>query len=138
MKKRELPETRAMWMDGKLFSRDTESEERLKRLFEPDILIRHDYELTHRKRVWSPEEELIAAVLEQAVADFQRYAFFQDKKNRRHFLDVEQWISDDSNDRVCSFTNCCAVLGIEPGYLRRGLARWKETRSVKKVFHVAA
>jgi hypothetical protein len=80
----------------------------------------------------------MATVLEQTVADFQRYVLSQDEKGRRYFLAAEEWFSEDDRDWVFSFINCCAVLGIEPGYLRRGLARWKQNSSVKKVFPQAA
>ena len=119
-------------------SHDGNIVENLVSLFAPDLLLGYDYELAYCRRERAPEEELMATVLEQTVADFQRYFFSRDAKRRKYFLAAEEWFSEDDSDWVFSFINCCAVLGIEPGYLRCGLARWKENSAVKKLSLQAA
>jgi len=113
-------------------------DERIVRLFEPDVLAAEEYHRVHRRRVPSSEQDLMAAVLEQGIADYRRYVFAQDKKSRKLFIDAEAWISVDDHDWIFSFANCCDVLGIDPSYLRRGLALWQQSRAIEKVFPKAA
>jgi hypothetical protein len=80
----------------------------------------------------------MAAVLEQGIADYRRHAFARDKKGRKLFLDAMTWISFDDHDWVFSFANCCTALGIDSSYLRHGLVRWLQGRSIEKIFPKAA
>jgi len=138
MRRKKMPRTLATPLDEAASSRDANIVENLVSLFAPDVLLGYDYEIAYCVRERAPEEELMATVLEQTVADFQRYFLSQDEKGRKYFLAAEEWFSEDDSDWVFSFINCCAVLGIEPGYLRRGLARWKQNSAVKKLFIQAA
>lgn len=113
-------------------------DEKIFRLFEPDVLAAEEYHRLHRRRTPSSEQDLMAAVLEQAIADYRRYVFAGDKKGRKLFLDAEAWISVDDHDWVFSFANCCDALGIDPSHLRRRLARWQQSRSIEKIFPKAA
>jgi hypothetical protein len=74
----------------------------------------------------------MAAVLEVALADYQRCWKVRDKKSMERFADAQAWILESNSDWIFSFVNCCEALGIEPDYLRQGLLRWnqgKRTRS---------
>jgi hypothetical protein len=113
-------------------------DEKIVELLEPDVLAAEEYQRIHRRHALSSEQDLMAAILEQGIADYRRYVFARDKKGRKFFLDAEAWISIDDHDWVFSFTNCCGVVGIEPSYLRRGLGRWQQSRSSEKIFHKAA
>ena len=108
------------------------SEEILAKLCEPDILVPADYARVYDGGVLEPEEQLMVSVLEEGVADFQRFVLARDKKGARRFTEAETWIMSDDNDWVFSFANCCAVLGIEPGYLRKGLLAWREDRLARR------
>ena len=35
------------------------------------------------------------------------------------------WIFQDDYTRLCSFTNICDILEIDPDYVRTGLVRWR-------------
>ena len=49
--------------------------------------------------------------------------------DRRDFHDAKNWLNAaDDSERVFSFSNICEALGIDPGYLRRGLNQWVVTR----------
>lgn len=113
-------------------------DEKIVGMFEPDVLAAEEYHAVHRRRAPSSEQDLMAAVLEQGIADFRRYLFARDKKGRKLFLDAEAWVSVDDHNWIFSFTNCCDVLGIDPSYLRRGLALWQQSRAIEKVFPKAA
>ena len=118
------------------------------RMIEPDILLSAEYAQVYGKRVLEPEQQLLVSVLEEAVADYRRFVFARDKKGARRFCDAETWIMNDDNDWVFSFSNCCGVLGIMPGYLRKGLLAWREQQlaqakssfrqSSKNIFRKAA
>jgi len=82
-------------------------------------------------RMIEPEEQLMISVLEEGVADFQRFIFARDKKSARCFAEAESWILSDDNDWVFSFSNCCAVLGVEPSYLRKGLLAWRQAQLMR-------
>jgi hypothetical protein len=116
------------------------------RSLETDILVPTEFQAVYSRRVLSAEEELMAAVLEQGVADFQRYATATEKSKSRLFADANAWIGDKNSAWTFSFVNCCEVIGIEPDSLRQGLLRWQRraaeaslrTKPSFKRFHKAA
>ena len=76
------------------------------------------------------EKRLMAAVLADAVDVYQKMAFSGESKGRQLFLDAEEWLLGEGTSRAFffSFENICDVLGLEPEYIRRGLADWKRRR----------
>jgi hypothetical protein len=104
-------------------------------LFEPDILAAEEYRGAQRRSALPTELELMAAVLEQGIADYRRYASARDTKRRRLFRDAEAWLAGDELDWIFSFAGCCDALGIDPSCLRRRLAR---PLSTEKAFPDAA
>ncbi len=72
-----------------------------------------------------PEKRLMLAVLEDAIASFQR-AFIQPKDEDDGSNDIEAWL--DSNDMgwPFSFASICQALDMEPEFLRTGLRKWRE------------
>ena len=73
-----------------------------------------------------PEKRLMLAVLEDAIASFQR-AFFQPKAmiEDTEDFDVEAWLESDDMTWPFSFASICQALDMEPDYLRTGLADWR-------------
>jgi len=117
-------------------------EERVTSLFQPDTLMPEQYLETFRRKLYlEPEKKLLLAVLEDAIACFQKYLFSKDGKGRAVFLEAEEWILDGDTDWLFSFSNVCEMLGFEPSYLRDGLMRWKaeklESHSKAKVYQIA-
>jgi hypothetical protein len=96
--------------------------------FEVDILAAEDFARVYRSRPLSPERELMVAILEEAVADYQRCWKARDKKGMERFAEAQAWILESDSEWIFSFINCCEALGIEPGYLRQGLVRWKRAK----------
>ena len=108
-------------------------EDRVALLFQPDILLPAQYLETFRgKAHLEPEEKLMLAVLEDAVWYFQKYLFAQDSKGKGLFRDAEEWISEENSDWLFSFDNICEVFGLNPQYVREGLARWKEKKVAER------
>jgi hypothetical protein len=99
--------------------------------FEADILAAEDFARTYRSRPLSPERELMVAVLEGALFDYQRCCSARDKKGMKQFGDAKAWILESDSEWIFSFINCCEALGIEPGYLRQGLLGSKQKKRTR-------
>ena len=104
-------------------------EERVTSLFQPDTLLPEQYLETFRRKFHlEPEKKLMLAVLEDAIACFQKYIFARDGKGKLLFQETEGWVLDENVDWLFSFANVCDTLGFDPDYLRRGLLEWKTKR----------
>ena len=94
-----------------------------------------------RKSYAESEEKLMRAVLEDAIACFQKYVFARDRKKKVLFQEAQDWIQEIDRDWPFSFVNICEVLGFRPNYLRRGLEQWKaamvESREKHKMNRLA-
>jgi hypothetical protein len=73
-----------------------------------------------------PEERLMLAILEDAIRCFQTHHSAQCGNSKRLFEEVRRWIFHTGDDCVFGFENICSVLGLNPGYIRRGLVQWRE------------
>jgi hypothetical protein len=104
-------------------------EETFSALFQPDTLVQDEYFGVFRRETGlEPEKKLMSAVFEDAISCFQHYTFSRDKNGAALFREAENWILEKSDDRFFSFENICEILGFNPGYVRQGLLRWKETK----------
>jgi hypothetical protein len=74
--------------------------------------------------------------LADAIDHFQKYALAKDEKRRKLFQEAEEWFLEKDDDQLFSFEYICATLQLHPGYIRRGLLSWKQsklkTRSVER------
>jgi hypothetical protein len=103
------------------------AEEKMGSLFQPDILVPTQYfEAFRTKTDLEQEKRLMLAILEYAVASFEKYIFAHDSKGKAKFHETEDWILEENSDWIFSFENICEVLGFNPKYVRKGLLRWKE------------
>jgi len=96
-------------------------------LFLPDTVSPAQYlEAVCRKADLEPEQELMLAVLEEAVTCFQKYFAARDKIGTRLFCEAEEWILlPGKSGWFFSFDNICETLDLDPGYIRGGLQRWR-------------
>lgn len=102
-------------------------EEKVASLFQPDTLLPAQYlDTFRRKGHLEPEKRLMLAVLEDAIACFQKYVSARDGKGKTMFREAEEWILERDSDWVFSFDNVCEILGMDPHYVRQGIVRWKE------------
>jgi hypothetical protein len=81
----------------------------------------------HPSRACAPREcgevALMRAVLADAIKCFQRRFLSTRRRDQRLATEAEEWLFTDNSSRPFSFVHICAVLGVEPGYLRLGLKR---------------
>ena len=75
-----------------------------------------------------PEQRLLLAILEEAVATVQRYVIDERRRGRRLYREAEAWVLSDDVSWPCTFRNICDALGIDPDYLRGGVMRWSARR----------
>jgi hypothetical protein len=87
-------------------------EERALSVFQPDILIEHQYQSTYRRRFHlDPERVLMLAVLQDAVVCFQDNVKATCKRKQTMHLDAAEWITNDDRSYPFSFENICEALG---------------------------
>ena len=113
-------------------NRKIEPEQVLSKLIEADTILPEQYfdrlVLEHSA---FPEKRLMLAVLEDAVATFQRHVDAKNRRGKRLFQEAEDWVRSEDNDWPFAFVNICHTLEIEPEYLRRGLLAWKDKQLSK-------
>ena len=68
------------------------------------------------------------AVLEDAIGCFQNFVCAKDKRQKKWFLEAEEWFNEEESEWIFSFENICDVLRLDPQYLRQGLISWKRKR----------
>lgn len=109
------------------------AEEKMGSLFQPDTLLPAQYFDTVRRQAHlEPEKKFMLAILEDAVACFQKYIFAHDARGKTIFAEAEQWIMEENGDWIFSFENVCDALGLNPSYVRQGLLRWKEMKLAER------
>lgn len=67
---------------------------------------------------------LMFAVLQDAVACWFRYADGATSRKRRLFQETYEWLWTLTPGGLYAFENICAMLKLDPDYIRRGLLRW--------------
>ena len=108
-------------------------EERVTSLFQPDTLLPEQFLETFRRKLHlEPEKKLMLAVLEDAVACYQKYLFARDSKGKLLFQEAEEWVQERGGDWLFSFAHVCETLGFDPDYVRHGLMQWKEHRFAER------
>lgn len=72
------------------------------------------------------ERALRRAVLEDALRCFQKQFVTNGRRAQRLAREAEEWFFMDDFHWPFSFVNICAVLGLDPAYIRFKLKRWRE------------
>ena len=106
-------------------------EQTMDSLLQPDTLLPAQYlETIRRENHLDPEKMLMLAVLEDGVICFQKYLSTRDEREKRLLSEAEEWLLMEQNgeDWLFSFDNVCETLGLNPGYIREGLLRWRHHR----------
>jgi len=85
-------------------------------------------EAVYKRNIHEGEERLMLAVLDSAVEDFKEHVLSKDGKERKLFQKAEEWFLGKDSDQLFSFEYICAILGLAPAYIRRGLLSWKEAK----------
>ena len=104
-------------------------EDNVARMFEPDLITPEQYrDRVSSELVDQPEIRLMLAVMEDAVATYQRYATDSGRRSKRLFEEAQSWILSDDTSWPYSFENICHALRFNPDSLRRGLEEWRAER----------
>jgi hypothetical protein len=82
-------------------------------------------------RETSGEVALMRAILADALSCFQRQFLSSGRRAQRLAREAEEWFRADDPHWLFSFVNICAVLGLDPGYIRVGLRRWQQQQTAK-------
>jgi len=101
---------------------------------ESDIMVPSQFfDRIKTERSSQPEKRLMLAVMEDAIATFQKSVYSATRRQRRLLKETEEWIDSADAAWPFSFENICAALDIESAYLRSGLKRWKTDRLTQRV-----
>src|SRR5262249_2195296 len=101
--------------------------EEVSRLVTPEILL--PVQLGGHE-TYRGEKRLMLAVLEEAVATFQRHLDAKTRRGQRLFREAAEWIRSADTTQTFAFENVCRTLGLDPEYLRGGLDRSKQVHAV--------
>ena len=102
--------------------------EHTSRLFEGDIIAPQQFrEIFSRTRSLEPEQELMLAVLCDAIECIFKYCSEPVPIRARLYQDAQDWLFDHDDKEPFSFLNVCDGLNLDPSYVRRGvLAKMRE------------
>jgi hypothetical protein len=82
----------------------------------------------HRFVDHRPEKGLMLAVLEEAIATFRHHLGAESRRGQRLFREADEWFQSADTSWAFAFESVCDVLGLDPGYVRAGLARLQRRR----------
>lgn len=90
-----------------------------------------------RRRPLSPEQRLMAAVLEDALNIRRRGPRASGRRARLLYAEVRRWFASNDVQWQFSFVNVCQALGLEPSVIRSGAraldadaSEWRIARAV--------
>jgi hypothetical protein len=107
-------------------------EEREGPAFQPEAILPEQFLAEVCSRA-TGERLLLIALLQDAINCFQKYLFATRARSRRLFREAEGWImdtaqrpQDEGMHPYFSFEQTCCFLGLDPGYVRGELLRWRQ------------
>jgi len=102
------------------------------RLFEGDVIAPDQYlEIFTRTNNLEPEQELVLAILTDAIDCILKYCDEPVPMRAKLFSDAHDWIFAQDERAPFSFLNICEILNFDPSYLRRGIKAKMQAKSVK-------
>ncbi len=69
-----------------------------------------------------PERGLLSALLFDGVQAYIHYALASSPKEKTRYAEAFSWVMDTGVEYAFSFNNVCEALGLNPDYVRFGLA----------------
>lgn len=92
------------------------------RLFEGDVIAADQYlSIFSRSNNLEPEQELMLAILADAIECILKYCDEPVPVRARLFNEAREWIFAEDDRQPFSFLNVCEMLKFDPSYLRRGV-----------------
>lgn len=70
------------------------------------------------------ETRLMAAVLQEGIDTFRKYALARDPEGRELFEDARAWLVARHDHDLFAFTTLCEILGVDADCLRGAMLRW--------------
>jgi hypothetical protein len=99
-----------------------EMDEKLPGLFEPNIVLPVQYfTRLQRGAVWTGEQRLMAAVLEDAVVVCSKRGAPKTSKGRQVLRETLRWLRSNDRTWTFSFLRICEHLDLSPSAIRRGI-----------------
>ena len=92
-------------------------------LFQPDVMLPSQFNGDSEDGIGGGERRLMAALLSDGVEAYIGKVLSQREADPRN-SDIKEWVETKDSTYVFSFDNVCSCLGIDPDYLRLGLARY--------------
>jgi hypothetical protein len=103
------------------------------RLFEGDIIAPHQFrEIFSRTRNLAPEQELMLAVLCDAIECIFKYCDEPVPVRARLYQDAQEWLFSQDDREPFSFLNVCDGLNLDPSYVRRGVLAKMRNRAISR------
>ncbi|MBX3027162.1 hypothetical protein KF840_19860 [bacterium] len=93
-----------------------------------DALLSDFFGDSKRGAAASSEKRLMLAVLRNALECYQKHLHATDRTGRELFAEAAAWIESTNGHGLFSFENISEALELEPQYVRRQLARWKQSQ----------
>lgn len=110
--------------------RNETSEEGAAVIIQPDTVLPSQFFAgMQQKGFIEGEKRLVAAVLADAVECYMKQIDTTDPRGRQLFEEAEIWIFTENRGWFFSFDSICEILGLDPTYLRRGIAEWSKRRA---------
>jgi hypothetical protein len=86
-------------------------------------------DLLHGTPRRTPELRLMGAVLEDAIRCFCQCAGSPGVRSQKLFRETGDWFESHDASWPFAFENVCDALGLDPGWIRRLLTRWRSDRT---------
>jgi hypothetical protein len=103
------------------------------RLFEGDIIAPQQFrEIFCRTRNLAPEQELMLAVLCDAIECIFKYCDEPIPIRARLFQDAQEWLFAQDDREPFSFLNVCDGLNLNPSYVRRGVLAKMRDKAISR------
>ncbi len=100
-------------------------------LFESDVIAPEQFlEVFSRSRSLEPEQELMLAILADAIECVLKYLNEPIPARAKLFGEAHDWLFDQDEREPFSFINVCEILAIDPSYLRRGIMAKMRNKSI--------
>jgi len=94
----------------------------------PDGLISDLFGDGKRGAAASSEKRLMLAVLRNALECYQKHLLATDRTGRELFAEAAAWIESTNGHGLFSFESISEALELEPQYVRRRLAVWRDSQ----------
>lgn len=79
-----------------------------------------------------PVRSLMAAILFDGIQAYMNFVYeTSNGREPKRYREAYKWVHDQKNGYIFSFDNVCEGLGIEPDWLRLGLANATQSKAVE-------